>query len=324
MKESIEEKAAYFFTCKKDGFTKTQELEFQIWIKENIEHKKAFEKVEMLQSLYLSLPSDIKSKISQEVHRNIKSRNSLRNSNFLKFAASVIFIIGASLFGINEYLNFGIKHTYTSNQEIKNIVLPDGSKVILDAKTKLDIKYFSDKREINIIEGKALFDVTSNPNKPFIVNANMIKVEVLGTNFEVKNEIDKIVVDVINRKIKVKQNKNNEFQQLAILTKGKHISFDKQSKKVILKDIDINNIASWKDGILFFQDYSLEKAINEFKKYQDINITIQKDIKNYTVSGSFSIHEIDKFIFALTKIYPIKVDNKVDNKVDSTYIYKKF
>ena len=324
MKESIEEKAAYFFTCKKDGFTKTQELEFQIWIKENIEHKKAFEKVEMLQSPYLSLPSDIKSKISQEVHRNIKSRNSLRKSNFLKFAASVIFIIGASLFGINEYMNFGIKHTYTSNQEIKNIVLPDGSKVILDAKTKLDIKYFSDKREINIIEGKALFDVTSNPNKPFIVNANMIKVEVLGTNFEVKNEIDKIVVDVINGKVKVEQNKNNEFQQLAILTKGKHISFDKQSKKVILKDIDINNIASWKDGILFFQDYSLEKAINEFKKYQDINITIQKDIKNYTVSGSFSIHEIDKFIFALTKIYPIKVDNKVDNKVDSTYIYKKF
>lgn len=320
MKESIEEKAAYFFTCKKDGFTKTQELEFQIWIKENIEHKKAFEKVEMLQSLYLSLPSDIKSKISQEVHRNIKSRNSLRKSNFLKFAASVIFIIGASLFGINEYMNFGIKHTYTSNQEIKNIVLPDGSKVILDAKTKLDIKYFSDKREINIIEGKAFFDVTSNPNKPFIVNANMIKVEVLGTNFEVKNEIDKIVVDVINGKVKVEQNKNNEFQQLAILTKGKHISFDKQSKKVILKDIDINNIASWKDGILFFQDYSLEKAINEFKKYQDINITIQKDIKNYTVSGSFSIHEIDKFIFALTKIYPIKVDNKVD----STYIYKKF
>lgn len=142
MKESIEEKAAYFFTCKKDGFTKTQELEFQIWIKENIEHKKAFEKVEMLQSLYLSLPSDIKSKISQEVHRNIKSRNSLRKSNFLKFAASVIFIIGASLFGINEYMNFGIKHTYTSNQEIKNIVLPDGSKVILDAKTKLDIKYY--------------------------------------------------------------------------------------------------------------------------------------------------------------------------------------
>ena len=49
--------------------------------------------------------------------------------------------------------------------------------------------------------------------------------------------------------------------RVAILTKGKHISFDKQSKKVILKDIDINNIASWKDGILFF--------LFEGKKTQD-------------------------------------------------------
>ncbi len=51
-------------------------------------------------------------------------------------------------------MNFGIKHTYTSNQEIKNIVLPYGSKVILDAKTKLDIKYFSDKERVNLLKVK--------------------------------------------------------------------------------------------------------------------------------------------------------------------------
>lgn len=34
MKETIEEKAAYFFTCKKDGFIENQELEFKSWIEE--------------------------------------------------------------------------------------------------------------------------------------------------------------------------------------------------------------------------------------------------------------------------------------------------
>lgn len=319
MKESIEEKAAYFFTCKKDGFTKNQEKEFLYWIDENIEHKKAFEKLERLQLLYSSLSKNTKERISQEVHQNIKSRKTLKKTNLLKIVASVIFILGATLFTINEYLNFGIKHIYTSNKELRDIVLPDGSKVILDAKTKLDIKYYSDKREVNISEGKALFEVSSNPNKPFIVNADMIKVEVLGTNFEVKNEKDKIAVDVISGKVKVEQNKNNEFKQLAILTQGKHISFDKQSSKTVLKDIDIKNIASWKDGVLFFQDYSLQKAIDEFKKYKDIDIVIQKDIQKYSISGSFGIDDIDKFIFALSKIYPIKVDKKGN----SIYIYKK-
>lgn len=320
MKESIEEKAAYFFTCKKDGFTKNQEKEFLFWIDENIEHKKAFEKLERLQLLYSSLSKNTKERISQEVHQNIKSRKTLKKTNLLKIVASVVFILGATIFTINEYLNFGIKHIYTSNKELRDIVLPDGSKVILDAKTKLDIKYYSDKREVNISEGKALFEVSSNPNKPFIVNADMIKVEVLGTNFEVKNEKDKIAVDVISGKVKVEQNKNDEFQQLAILTQGKHISFDKQSSKTVLKDIDIKNIASWKDGVLFFQDYSLQKAIDEFKKYKDIDIVIQKDIQKYSISGSFGIDDIDKFIFALSKIYPIKVDKK-DNSI---YIYKKF
>lgn len=319
MKESIEEKAAYFFTCKKDGFTKNQEKEFLYWIDENIEHKKAFEKLERLQLLYSSLSKNTKERISQEVHQNIKSRKTLKKTNLLKIVASVVFILGATIFTINEYLNFGIKHIYTSNKELRDIVLPDGSKVILDAKTKLDIKYYSDKREVNISEGKALFEVSSNPNKPFIVNADMIKVEVLGTNFEVKNEKDKIAVDVISGKVKVEQNKNDEFQQLAILTQGKHISFDKQSSKTVLKDIDIKNIASWKDGVLFFQDYSLQKAIDEFKKYKDIDIVIQKDIQKYSISGSFGIDDIDKFIFALSKIYPIKVDKKGN----SIYIYKK-
>ncbi|QKF58242.1 FecR family protein [Aliarcobacter lanthieri] len=320
MKETIEEKAAYFFTCKKDGFIENQELEFKSWTEENVAHKKAFEKVERLQSLYSSLSKDIKSKISQEVHQNIKSRNSLKKSNFLKIVASIILIVAVSFFAVNEYINFGIKHNFATNTQIQEIDLPDGSKVILDAKTVLDIKYYSDKREVNIINGKALFDVSPDTTKPFIVNANMIKVEVLGTNFEVKNDAEKISVDVISGKVKVGQNQNDEFRDLAVLTNGKHISFDKLNGKMILKDIDVRSIASWKDGVLFFQDYTLEKAIDEFKKYQDVNVLIQKDIKNYTVSGSFSIHDMDKFIFALTKIYPLKVDKKDD----STYIYKKF
>ncbi|MCT7911243.1 FecR domain-containing protein [Arcobacter lacus] len=320
MNENIQEKAAYFFTCKKDGFTKSQELEFNTWINENIEHKKAFEKVERLQLLYSSLSKNIKDKISQEVHQEIKSEKSFKKAKIFKIAASILLLIGVSLFTVNEYLNFGIKHTFVTDKEIKDIVLPDGSRVVVDAKTKLDIKYYKDKREVNLSFGKALFDVAKNPDKPFIVNANMIKVEVLGTNFEVKNEKDKIDVDVIRGKVKVEQNRNDEIKELAILTEGKHISFDKQNSKVRLKDIDIKTIASWKDGVLFFQDDSLEKAINEFKKYKDVNIVIQKEAQKYSVSGSFPIDDMDKFLFALTKIYPLKVDKKED----FTYIYKKF
>lgn len=309
MKENIKEKAAYFFICKKDGFTKEQEIEFHLWINENIEHKKAYESVQRVQQLFSSLSKDTKERISRKVHQEIREEKLLKKRQMFKIAASILLIITISFFGV-EYLNFGIKHTYSTNKDKKNIVLPDGSTVLLDAKTTLDIKYFDDKREVNLSSGKALFNVAKNLNKPFIVNANMIKVEVLGTNFEVKNEEDRIVVDVISGKVKVEQNIGNTLKQLAILTQGKHLSFDKQSSFIVLKDIDIRNIASWKDGILFFQDNSLKSAINEFKRYHDINIFIDKSVQNYTISGSFKIDEFDKFLFALSKIYSLKVDKR--------------
>lgn len=309
-KEYIQEKAAYFFTCKKDGFSKSQEIEFDSWIAENIEHKKAFEKIEKLQFLYSSLSSNLKDEISKEVHQEIKKERSLKKLRFLTLAASVIFVIGLGFFTAFEYQNFKITHTFQTDKFVENIFLPDGSIVTLDAKTKVDIKYHEDKREVNLSLGKALFNVRKDDKKPFIVNADKIKVQVLGTNFEVKNQKDKIDIDVINGKVSVQKLENNDYKEIAVLTQGKHISFDKENSKYQLKDIDIENIASWKNGILYFQDENLQDAINEFKKYKDINTNIENSIQKYSVSGSFKIEEFDKFLFALTKIYSLKVDKK--------------
>lgn len=309
-KEYIQEKAAYFFTCKKDGFSKSQEIEFDSWITENIEHKKAFEKIKKLQFLYSSLSQNLKDEISKEVYQEIKKERSLRKLRFLSLAASVIFVIGLSIFTAFEYQNFKITHTFQTDKFVENIALPDGSVVTLDAKAKVDIKYYEDKREVNLSFGKALFNVTKDNTKPFIVNTNKIKVQVLGTNFEVKNQKDKIDIDVINGKVSVQKLENNAYKEIAVLTQGKHISFDKENNKYQLKNIDIENIASWKNGILYFQDESLQDAINEFKKYKDINTNIENSIQKYSVSGSFKIEEFDKFLFALTKIYALKVDKK--------------
>ena len=319
-KEYIQEKAAYFFTCKKDGFNKNQEIEFDSWIAENIEHKKAFEKIEKLQFLYSSLSSNLKDEISKEVHQEIKKERSLKKLRFLTLAASVIFVIGLGIFTAFEYQNFKITHTFQTDKFVENIFLPDGSVVTLDAKTKVDIKYYEDKREVNLSLGKALFNVTKNDKKPFIVNADKIKVQVLGTNFEVKNQKDKINIDVISGKVSVQKLENNDYKEIAVLTQGKHISFDKQNSKYELKNIDIENIASWKNGILYFQDESLHDAINEFKKYKDINTNIENSIQKYSVSGSFKIEDFDKFLFALTKIYSLKVDKKGE----IIYISKKY
>lgn len=309
-KEIIKEKASYFFTCQKDGFTKDQKQEFEFWINENNQHKIAFENVKKLDLLYSSISKNIKEDISKEVHQDIQKAKSFKKLKFTSLAASVILVLFIGLFALNEYQNFRIKHSFETNNIVQNILLPDGTTILLDAKTKANIKYFEDRREVNLDFGKALFDVAKNPNKPFIINANDIKVQVLGTNFEVRNQKNNIVIDVISGKVSIQKFENDKYKELAILTQGKHLAFDKQNNKYKIKDIDVKNIASWKDGIIVFQDDNLENAIEEFKKYKNLNVFIDKNVQKFSVSGSFKIEEFDKFLFALSKIYSLKVDKR--------------
>jgi transmembrane sensor len=96
-----------------------------------------------------------------------------------------------------------LKNTTFSDQKI---TLLDGSKVVLKPGSSVVYdKYFNqEKRELHL-RGEAFFEVTKNPEKPFIVHAGKLVAEVLGTSFIVKNAEDSnnVEVDVITGKVSV-------------------------------------------------------------------------------------------------------------------------
>src|SRR5699024_11863966 len=72
-----------------------------------------------------------------------------------------------------------------------NITLSDGTKVILNADSKIILPevFQSDKREVTL-QGEAFFEVTHNPDRPFIINTGQAVVEVLGTSLDVRSYPD--------------------------------------------------------------------------------------------------------------------------------------
>lgn len=66
--------------------------------------------------------------------------------------------------------------------------LLDGSTIVLNRNTALSYsqRLFSHERTVRMTEGEAYFDVTSNPDKPFIIEAQDLSIAVLGTSFHVK------------------------------------------------------------------------------------------------------------------------------------------
>ncbi len=110
------------------------------------------------------------------------------NSTALRVAAALVILIGATL-----YLTVFNKGSQTllslHNSEESSTVattLEDGSTVFLAKNTTLSYpKHFNKERREVRLEGNAYFEISKNPEKPFIVETELITIEVLGTSFNV-------------------------------------------------------------------------------------------------------------------------------------------
>lgn len=90
--------------------------------------------------------------------------------------------------------------------------LEDGSIVYLTENTSLQYpEHFStDKREVSL-SGNALFDITGNRARPFLIETESVQVEVLGTSFNVKsNEKSPFELSVKRGEVKVTSKKSGE------------------------------------------------------------------------------------------------------------------
>jgi ferric-dicitrate binding protein FerR (iron transport regulator) len=136
--------------------------------------------------------SKLHNRLENEGLLEVKSeRNMIRafaNSTALRVAAALVILIGATL-----YLTVFNKGSQTllslHNSEESSTVattLEDGSTVFLAKNTTLSYPRHFDKsrREVRL-EGNAYFEISKNPEKPFIVETELITIEVLGTSFNV-------------------------------------------------------------------------------------------------------------------------------------------
>ncbi|QNL51047.1 FecR domain-containing protein [Olivibacter sp. SDN3] len=157
-------------------------------------------------------------------------------------AASIV-LIGCgvwsiSYFSSNNSLSNGGNETTSIAQrssttvgERKKVVLPDGSIVILNARSTISILpgYGKNEREV-ILEGEAFFEIHGRPESPFRVKTNDIAVQVLGTSFNIKAYSHRQETQVAVQTGKVKLSNTGQKQQL-ILAANESGSYDRNDDR---------------------------------------------------------------------------------------------
>jgi transmembrane sensor len=119
----------------------------------------------------------------------------------LAIAASIaILTILAGAFGL---LEFSSPIYATALGEQRSIQFEDGSTVELNSRSKIRIKYSKQERDVELIEGQALFHVAHDVTRPFIVAVGATRVRAVGTQFDVYKRSNGTVVTVVEGKVAV-------------------------------------------------------------------------------------------------------------------------
>jgi len=196
--------------------------------------------------------------------------------SMLKYAAIIVVV---SLLSINFYKMLTPQEPELMNEicvprgERANVTLSDGTKVALNSDTKFTYpSHFSKySRNVSLI-GEGYFEVTHNPQKPFIVNAQMIHVKVLGTKFNMRTYSgENSIVTLLEGKVEVES--SNKEDKLT-LHPNEEVSYSKKTGMLLTQGINPDITKSWTKGELAFMDKSLYDICKGLERKYNVKIII--------------------------------------------------
>ncbi|MFV7791163.1 FecR family protein [Aliarcobacter lanthieri] len=310
----IKEEATYWVMCEKEGFCENQKKEFQTWLLKDEIHQKTFNRIKFIHKMSKSISDDNAKYLSQKAHKKISKDKFLNKiKSFTTLAASLLILCFFALKIYDDNFQVEFSKTLVTDTKGLKLELPDGSNLFLDAKTNLEIEFYNGKRFVNLINGRAMFEVAKDENRPFIIKSDDINIEVVGTKFEVIHKYDTTTINVEDGKVKTYYSKYFfDKQNEVVLTKAQSLSYKNDIGAISkIKNIEIEKIALWINNKIFLDKTPLKDAIEEFSKYNDILVNYSSvEIENYFITGEFSSNQLDIFLKTITKIYPLKVDKK--------------
>jgi len=169
-----------------------------------------------------------------------------------------------------------------------NLVLPDGSKVWLNAASSL--KYptaFTGRERAVELTGEAYFEIAKNAAQPFKVSVpGRAAIEVLGTHFNVNAYTDEATINatLLQGSIRLR---GNASETPVVLQPGQQGQLQ-PAAPINIHNADIDKVMAWKNGIFNFNDASLQEVMRQLARWYDIEVVYEKGVPDKYFYGKVS------------------------------------
>lgn len=228
-------------------------------------------------------------------------------------AASVLVVVGAAQMWLSR--EFAAPPAlYAANKgEPRQVTLEDGSRVELDADSAVRVRFAGDRRDIELIRGKAAFSVHHDPNQPFTVQAGVMSGRALGTVFAVDRRADGgASLIVMEGRVRVAGNARTAPVELVA---GEEVKYRPDTGLGKPDAVDVAQATGWRSGgAVIYSREPLVNVVADLNRYSTTEIRlIDPSLGELQVTGRLEVAQMDTWLQGMSDALGITVTRTVDS-----------
>ncbi|SAI74402.1 transmembrane sensor protein [Bordetella ansorpii] len=210
--------------------------------------------------------------------------------------------VGAAYVGNAYYpLNGLTSDAATQTGERRRYMLADGSQLLLDARSRVDLEYTPTYRMLHLLEGAISVDVQADPTRPFLVRTAEGVVRSLGTRYMVRQQARRTLVVAHEHEVEVETMAGSRMA----VPSGTGTRFD--NARIGVPRSDLVPDAAWEHGWIEAHDRPLAEIVAALRPYRQGTLRVSMAAGGLPVRGTYPLDDSDAALRALESSMPIQV-----------------
>lgn len=215
--------------------------------------------------------------------------------NILLAVAVIVIAVGIGIMAnmaVDKKIDHQLTETVIPFGSQCKVLLPDGTVAWLNSGSRLKYSQeFGTKTRDVYLTGEGYFEVAKNPDIPFLVHTQHIKLQVIGTTFNIRAYLEdpSTEINLIEGKVSVFSIENN---QTVTLNPNERMIYTKRSRVMSIGKSNASEAALWTTGKLAFVDETIQEITNKLERKFDMQIILESEqLKHEIFSGSLDMNQ---------------------------------
>ncbi|AFT69503.1 Anti-FecI sigma factor FecR [Alloalcanivorax dieselolei B5] len=297
LKNAIRDAARWYAVLQSPEVTRADQRAWQHWLTRAPSHRLAWREVERVQASMTRVPGAVAAPVLRDAA--LSRRELLNRLGMIAVAAP----LGLLAWRLAPWQQWQAQYT-TATGEQRPLVLADGSQLMLNTATRVDVDFSANHRRISLHRGEILVQTAPDPNspvRPFLVDCPQGRVQALGTRFLVRREGDETRVTVLEKAVRVRPSGGDSSRDIH---QGEQLCFTRDQLGQTLPARA--NAGSWVTGNLMVVDMPLRELLHELGRYRQGHLSCGDAIADLKISGSFPLSDTDRALNVISQTFPVR------------------